>query len=611
MPVSRLDNEHMPLPSIALALMATQSVVLPNTEPAKQLTSYLQAINSGNRDRLRTFIRDRIEGPPNDPGFVNGTLERQWTTYTQTSGLTLRKVLESTPISIRVLTQARSTGSWMEVSFFVAAKAPDYREPAAPFKVVGMSFSNCEAPYEFVEKVRLSDAQVGTRVDAMIRKLVAQDAFSGTVTVAKNGRPFYSKAFGLATRAWNVKNRIDTKFNLASITKMFTAVAVAQLVEAGKLSFNQTVGEVLPEYPNKDIARDVTVKQLLSHTSGMIGARALIEKDTPDMEIRTVAEMAKSFVAEPLSFTPGERSEYSNAGYILLGLIIEKASGQSYYDYLRTHIFHRTGMSNTDFYELDTHPKNLAEGFEDAPGGSRRNNIFALGVKGSPAGGAYSTGSDMARFAMALSSGKLVSKTMVEQMWTGVTENGSGTSEYGLGATISTTNGYRVISHGGGWRGITNHFAFLPELGYSIVILSNYDDDPISIDYKVREWLTQRPDMPRPIMERAPAVSVVARPSSDTAMVGERVTIEVEASNLGGTAHAAIVDMEIKDSAGAKIFQRFTCDQKISSGKAKTYTYTWIPSVAGTFTVGAGVFGQGWQSKYIFQDALAAITVKP
>jgi CubicO group peptidase (beta-lactamase class C family) len=428
--------------------------------------------------------------------------------------------------------------------------------------------------------------------------------------VAKDGKPVYAKAFGLANRTWNIPNRVDTRFNLASITKMFTAVAVAQLVEQGKLAYSDTVGKVLPDYPNKDVAAKVTVRHLLSHTSGLIGARALVERvPNPPATLRTVDEMAALFANEPLAFPPGQQFEYSNAGYILLGKIIEKASGQSYYDYVRAHVFKPAGMANTDFCELDGSPKNIATGYKDGPNGTRLDNIFDLGVIGSPAGMAYSTGEDMAKFQAALVGGKLLRRPSVETLWTVVTEQPDRPTEYGYGAEITHYNGVRIVGHGGGWKGITNGFDMYPERGYTVVVLSNYDCDPAAISYKLREWLTQGTATGTPTAPTPPALAVAASVSSAAVSKGSPVTITVTVKNGGGVAHASVIDMEVKDARGAKANQQFTLGQKIAPGQTRTYTYTWTPTEAGAYTVDVGAFGPGWKPKHTFASSLATIAV--
>lgn len=472
-------------------IVGQSPALIPSTPAGKQLDAFLSAFNTGNRATLRAFFEKSMETSPNDPSPIDDITSHYLELYRQSRGLTVRKIEKSTSAIIKAVVQAKSTEMWSEFTVFITAQPPAYAEAVSPYKIVGMGFSNTEAPAEFLSGRKLNEREIRSKVDSLLTALVAEDSFSGVVYVAKGAKPIYAKAFGPASKAWQTPNRIDTRFNLASITKMFTAVAVAQLVEQGKLSFSDTVGHVLTDYLNKDVAQKVTLHHLLSHTSGMIGARALAEKNPQPQKVRTIGDMLKQFESEPLSFPPGRRFDYSNAGFILLGAVIEKASGQTYYDYVRDHVFKPAEMNDTDFYELDTEPQNLATGFMDGPNGTRLSNIFDLDLKGSPAGMAYSTGGDMVRFHLALIQHKLLRGETLERLWTGVVEEPGSDTQYAYGASVKLYNGTRIVSHGGGWKGVTNHFDMYPDSGYTVVILSNYDDDPTAIAYKLREWLTQ------------------------------------------------------------------------------------------------------------------------
>jgi CubicO group peptidase (beta-lactamase class C family) len=591
-------------------LAATQSVPLPHTPAARQLRAFISVFDSGKRAAIRSFVESEFEKPPGDRNFVGSFVDQQMTDFAQKGGYVIRKIVSSHSAAIRVLAQASVTGAWAELSMYITARPPDFTMAAPPYHIVGFGVRLRDAPPEFVEPRRLPDAEIRSRIGAMMQRLSSRDAFSGSVVVARAGRTMFAKAYGPANRTWNISNQVDTRFNLASITKMFTAVSVGQLVEAGKLSLDETVGEALPDYPNKEVAKQVSIRQLLSHTSGLIGGRALAEKQPESHSIRTIAEMVKQFENEPLSFPPGQQFDYSNAGFILLGLIIEHASGQTYFDYVRDHVFRPAGMQNTGIYEMDSDPKNLATGFEDGPGGKRRDNIFDLSVKGGPDGGAYSTGLDMVRFSEALLGGRLVGKKMLAQMWTGVTEEPERNNEYGFGAQISSSNGHRVIWHGGGWQGVTNEFDIIPDLDDTVVVLSNYDDDPGSIASRIREWLTQGSGPRVTSVEPAPRISLALSGSVPMVSVGQTLALTLSVSNSGGTAHASIVDLEVKDASGAKVFQRFNMGQKLDGGKSHRFVFKWTPTTSGRFTVDIGAFRPGWSSAYAFKAGALSLEVR-
>src|SRR5256714_10946881 len=199
-------------------------------------------------------------------------------------------------------------------------------------------------------------------LDTYLADLVAENKLSGVVLVAKNGVNVTSKAAGIANKATDAPIDLNTKFNLGSMNKMFTAVAIGQLVQAGKLSFTDTVGKQLPDYPNKEVAAKVTIHHLLTHTSGLgmyWNDKFMAQRE----KLLTVAAHLPLFVSDPLAFPPGEKFQYSNAGYMLLGAIIEKVSGQDYYSYVQDHVYKPAGMTNTGFYEPGRDIPNLAIGY--------------------------------------------------------------------------------------------------------------------------------------------------------------------------------------------------------------------------------------------------------
>jgi CubicO group peptidase (beta-lactamase class C family) len=465
---------------------APAPVTLPDTPAGKQLAAWLAALNTGQRETLRQFVAENFAPPPNGTLPIDGIAGRHFGTYNSTRGLDVRKIETSSPERVTAVVQARRLGNWMTVGMNVTAQPPH--------KILGMGFRNTAAPAELLPRNRLTEKEIGEKVDDLLTKLVESNAFSGVVVVALDGRPIYQRACGLASRAWNAPNRADTKFNVASLGKMFTAVAVAQLVEQGKLSYDDTLGKILPGYSDGDIGRKVTVRHLLTHTSGLTEARtstaeAMVKSFRQGF--RTLKEYLPSPPNDTLKFEPGAKYEYSNYGYLLLGAIVEKVSGQDYYSYIREHIDQPAGMADTDCYELDADPPGLATGYMDAPGGTRRSNVFTLPVKGLPYGCGYSTAGDLIKFAEALRNHTLLSAKSTELVWTGRANYTEPGSQYGYGFIVKPYNGTRVIGHGGGWFGITNKFDMYPDLGYTVVILSNIDSDPNAIAFRLREWLTQ------------------------------------------------------------------------------------------------------------------------
>jgi len=351
-------------------------------------------------------------------------------------------------------------------------------------------------PMERSKTNSIDDSVIAKELDAFLKQSVTADEFSGAVLLARNDQVIFAKAYGLANKATNTLNSTDTKFNIGSLNKMFTAVAVAQLAERGKLSFTDTVGKLLPDYPNKDIAAKVTVHQLLTHTSGMGSYNNETYFANLD-KMKTVTDLLPLFVNDPLGFEPGTKWQYSNAGYVVLGLIIEKVSGQNYFDYVKEHIFKPAGMVNTDSYEIDKAVPNLAIGYtrmsfsegSDSSGARRQNRRPA---KGSPAGGGYSTVEDLLRFSLALRGHKLLSQKYTEIVMKGQVDVGGPLGKYGYGFGDREVNGRHVVGHNGGAPGIGASFEIFPELGYTAVVLTNYDPPAMSpVITKLRELVSK------------------------------------------------------------------------------------------------------------------------
>ena len=198
----------------------------------------------------------------------------------------------------------------------------------------------------------MDETEMVQELGRFLEQLVAKDEFSGSVLVAKERHLLFKKGYGLANWDFNIPNHAETKFHLASLSKVFTSVAVAQLAEQGALSFHDPVSLYLTDYP-RDIAEKVTIHHLLTHTSGMGDCFTEQFWSTPREHFRTVQDWLPLFSDLPLAFQPGERWSYSNAGFVVLGAVIERVSKQSYFDYLRDYIYKPAMMSNTDAYEMD------------------------------------------------------------------------------------------------------------------------------------------------------------------------------------------------------------------------------------------------------------------
>jgi CubicO group peptidase (beta-lactamase class C family) len=341
---------------------------------------------------------------------------------------------------------------------------------------------------------KLSEADILGRLETYLNERAAADRFSGAILVAKGGKPIFARAYGLASKAFNVPNRVDTNFNLGSMNKMFTAIAVAQLAEKGKLSFDDTVGKHLPDYPNKEVSNKVTIHHLLTHTSGMGDFFTKEYEKSAKERLRAVKDYFPLFVNEPLKFEPGQKWDYSNSGFMLLGAIIEKVSGQSYFDYVRENLYKPAGMTNTDCYEMDQDTPNLAIGYTRERGSCPwKNNLYLHVVKDGPAGGGFSTVEDLLKFDIALRHHKLLNPKYTDRVLTGkVALPGSSTLKYAYGFRDDSRNGHRIVGHEGGFPGINSQLDIYLDLGYTVAVMSNYDPPAAArVANRMRDMFTQ------------------------------------------------------------------------------------------------------------------------
>jgi len=312
-----------------------------------------------------------------------------------------------------------------------------------------------------------------------LEELVENDKFSGAVLVALDGKSVFHEAYGMANWEKQIPNNLDTKFNLGSMDKMFTAVAIMQLVEQGRISLQAKAGEYLPYYPNREVIDSITIHQLLTHTSGM--GDYFNHESYPDVhnKLRSLDDYLPLFVDTPLLFQPGLKFRYSNSGFIVLGLIIEAVSGESYYDYVRAHIFEPAGMKDTACYEVDAGTPNLAIGYttydhEWNDTGVITDNSWFIPMRGASAGGGYSTTSDLLAFANALMGQRLLNAESTTLLLKGKVDREANV-KYAYGFVDSTIAGHRMVGHGGGAEGICSFLNIYPELGYTFIVLTNTD----------------------------------------------------------------------------------------------------------------------------------------
>jgi CubicO group peptidase (beta-lactamase class C family) len=435
--------------SLFISTAALAQAALPPTPPGRVLAELLEALNMGDPAKAEAFDRTYR---PRDPIAGMGALREQ------TGGFELVKVEQSDATTLVAILREKAGDRFARLELALSADA----EP----KLTRFNLDPVMPPAGLgAKRLLLADA-----VAALVKRqdeAAASDKFSGAVLIAKDGKVVLEQAWGLADRDRKLPVTIDTKFRIGSMNKMFTAVAVLQLVEAGKLGLDEPIGTSLSSYPNKDIAEKVTVRHLLTHTGGT-GDIFGPEFDKNRLNLRTIDDYIALYGKRAPLFAPGAGQRYSNYGFILLGALIEKVSGMSYYDYLKKNVFEPAGMRSTG---------SLPE-TEAVPGRSvgyinQRGNLVAntdtLPWRGTSAGGGYSTVGDLWRFAEALQSGKLISKAMLDQA------TNTQFQMFGLGFAVVGEGNWKGFGHNGGAPGMSGDLHVFPRLGYVLVALSNLD----------------------------------------------------------------------------------------------------------------------------------------
>lgn len=316
------------------------------------------------------------------------------------------------------------------------------------------------------------DMTVAGEIASYAQKLARADLFSGTILVARNGSVLAEEAFGQANRDFKVLNTIDTRFNVASLTKSWTALAICQFIEAGRLSFEDKVSQFI-NYPDAQAAESIRIKHLLSHTSGL-GDYFIPEFDSKSRrDVRTIDDYLAICQEYKPSFAAGEQWKYSNVGMVLLGKIIETLSGTDYFTHVEKFILARTDMKEAGFFELDYVNERVAVGYHKTwttRGARIYNNLFEGAVRGCPAGCAYATARDIFNFSQAFLSGRLVSPEMAQLMTTPKPELNS--PDYGYGFAIHPEE--VIVGHSGGLIGASSNLDMIRDPdGWVVVVLCN------------------------------------------------------------------------------------------------------------------------------------------
>ncbi len=466
--------------SVLLAVTAPVFAQSASTAPSgyaaeRALRDLITAINSGDSGQIASFAAARYDSVYLSRSGGAPRAVRRWLEIHETYG----------PLSIDsiVTNQAARADAWIVGT--ISRAWLDYRVglDSITHRISRVGLGRGVRPdHRRARHARIADVQLSVHLEQHLRSLASADLFSGTVLVARDTIMVYQGAFGFADGAGRVRNRIDTRFDLASVGKLFTAVAIAQLAEAGKLSFGDTIARFQLDLPQA-ITRRITVEQLLNHTSGLgeIGPAL----DSAMRMTRSVPEMIELLTDTSLSFAPGSSTQYSNRGYLILGAVIEAVSGRDYFSYVEDHIFTPAGMSQTAFFADEAPVTNRAERLSRFPTlrsayvpGPRRPTPARLDVRGGPAGGVYSTVGDLFSFVRGLEQGRLLSPAMRGRLTTSTSD-----IRPGYGFDLIDGGGY---GHRGAAPGATASLFFFRS-GHTVAVLSNYDSAAQLVGEYVRE----------------------------------------------------------------------------------------------------------------------------
>lgn len=460
----------MQIPALAQSLGSEKNATLSNSQTLVE--KLLKTMNSGDYTHMKHFVQSHIA-----PSTLARISAHQYANYLAAEShfhgtLSFHSIefIESSAqaVTTHTLVQSANTQLWYRMEMSVTQRKP--------FKMTRMRLRATQAPNAKTANAT-SEKDAVMQLSQYIDNLTNSETFSGAVLIAKGDNILMAKATGLASKRFNTANDLSTRFNLGSMNKMFTSIGILRLVAQNKLKLSDKVTTLLKITPEDSQLANIEIQHLLSHTSGIGGFNC----DKGEVSIvQNKANCLLKLQSAQVNFTPGSRYRYSNDGMFVLGLVIEQISGQTYDDFIGQQVYQPAGMYETAQLDLQFPVENAAIGYSFyGAAQSWRNNLFIHDKKGGPAGGGYSTVSDLHRFALALTNNQLLSTQMTQRALTANTQFGA--NNYGYGFIIRNRNGKKVVGHNGAFPGVSAQLDIHLDSGMIVAVLSNHSfgADPI------------------------------------------------------------------------------------------------------------------------------------
>lgn len=326
-------------------------------------------------------------------------------------------------------------------------------------------------------------APASQSIEELVKRHAELDMFSGTVLVAHHGKLLYSGAYGFANRDYGIPNRLNTSYNIGSIGKLFTATAIVQLAQTGKLKLDDPISKYLPECPLPE-KTSITLQHLLNHSSGLADYMEHEDYARKMASIVSITDILPMIYSQKPQFSAGTQFAYSNSGMVLLGAIVEKVSGLSYPEYLQRHIFSPAGLTETKLAQEHDVLANRSIGYSIQPNGEYLANVRSV-MPASADGGLRTTAPDLLRFDQAFNGAGLLNAESQKQMLTPV----GPVPFVASGWFTQAVAGHRFVGHSGGAPGVSAEFRRYPEDGYTLIVLSNYDDGATPLATEIEKIL--------------------------------------------------------------------------------------------------------------------------